>query len=76
LMAKQRKYYDEVLRDFILAAQDEGAVRKDLDVRLATYFVMSAVSALPDWFKPGGQQSAQHVCSEYARLAVVLLVSS
>lgn len=76
LMTKQRKYYDEVLRDFIIAAQDAGEVRPDLDVKLATYFVMSAVSSLPDWFKPKGPQSAEHVVGEYARMAVALLVAS
>jgi AcrR family transcriptional regulator len=76
VMTKQRKYYDEVLRHFILAAQETGEVRKDLDVRLATYFVMSAVSSLPDWFNPRGQQTAEHVAAEYARMAVALLVSS
>jgi AcrR family transcriptional regulator len=76
LMTKQRKYYDEVLRDFIVTAQEAGEVRKDLDVKLATYFVMSAVSSLPDWFNPRGQQSAKHVAAEYARMAVALLVSA
>lgn len=76
VMAQQRKYYDEVLREFILAAQEEGEIRAELDVKLATYFVMSAVSSLPDWFKPRGRQSAKHVVSEYARMAINLLVAS
>jgi AcrR family transcriptional regulator len=76
LMTKQRKYYDEVLRDFIIAAQEAGEVSTKLDVRLATYFVMSAVSSLPDWFNPRGPQKAEHVAAEYARMAVTLLVSS
>jgi AcrR family transcriptional regulator len=76
LMGRQRKYYDTVLRDFIVAAQEAGEIDTDLDVRLATYFVMSAVSSLPDWFNPRGPQSARHVAAEYARMSVALLVSA
>jgi AcrR family transcriptional regulator len=75
-MSKQRKYYDTVVSEFVKAAQDNGDVRKDLDVRLATYFVMSAVSSLPDWFNPRGQQSAQKVAAEYARMSIALITSS
>lgn len=75
-MSKQRKYYDTVVSEFVKAAQDNGDVRKDLDVRLATYFVMSAVSSLPDWFNPRGQQSAQNVAAEYARMSLALITSS
>lgn len=76
VMTKQRKYYDNVLRDFIITAQESVEIRKDLDVRLATYFVMSAVSSLPDWFNPRGSQKADQVVAEYARMAVALLVNS
>lgn len=76
VMTRQRKYYDEVLRGFIVAAQESGDVPAGLDVRLATYFVMSAVSSLPDWFNPKGQQKASHVVKEYARLAIAMLVSA
>lgn len=74
-MTKQRKYYDTVLTEFIEAAQESGDVRQDLDVRLATYFVMSAISSLPDWFNPRGRRTAQSVAEEYSRLAVSLITA-
>jgi AcrR family transcriptional regulator len=74
-MTTQRKYYDTVLTEFIEAAQESGDVRKDLDIKLATYFVMSAVSSLPDWFNPRGKRSAQSVATEYSRLAMSLITA-
>ena len=75
-MAKQRKYYDTVLGDFIKQAQEAGDVRADLDVKLVTYYVLSAVSSLPDWFNPRGNRSAQNVAAEYARMSVALITAS
>ena len=75
VMAKQRKYYDQVLRELIQAAVEEGSARADIDVRLATYFVMSAVSSLPDWFNPRGRDKAETVASSYADMALQMIAS-
>ncbi|WP_169988495.1 TetR/AcrR family transcriptional regulator [Microbispora sp. H10836] len=72
-MTKQRKYYDQVLRDLIQAAVEEGSASADLDVRLAAYFVMSALSSLPDWFKPRGRDKAETVASSYAAMALQMI---
>lgn len=74
VMSAQRKYYDDVLREFIAAARADGDIDPELDPKLATYFVMSAVSSLPDWFNPSGEQSAKDVAAQYSRMALMLLV--
>jgi AcrR family transcriptional regulator len=76
VMAKQRKYYDDVLRGFLDELKAAGELDTDLDPKLATYFVMSAVSSLPDWFNPNSRQSAKSVASAYAEMALKLLLDA
>ncbi|RRQ25627.1 TetR/AcrR family transcriptional regulator [Rhodococcus sp. Eu-32] len=74
LMASQRKYYDGVLREFIDTAMDEGGIAGASDPRLTTFFIMSAISSIPDWYNPKGKQKPREVAEQYARMAVKLLV--
>jgi AcrR family transcriptional regulator len=74
LMTSQRKYYDGVLREFIDTAIDEGDVADTFDPRLTTFFIMSAISSLPDWYSPKGKQKPRDVAAQYARMAVKLLI--
>lgn len=73
VMAKQRKYYDQVLRDLIQTAIEEGSARPDLDVRLVTNFVMSAVASLPDWFNPRGRYKVETVADSYAEMGLQII---
>lgn len=74
VMSEQRSYYDDVLREFIAQLKEQDQVNPGLDPTLATYFVMSAVSSLPDWFSPRGKQSGAEVAEQYSRMALTVLV--
>jgi TetR/AcrR family transcriptional regulator, cholesterol catabolism regulator len=74
LMTSHRKYYDRVVREFIDASVAEGDISEHLDSRLTTFFIMSAISSLPDWYNPKGKQTPQEVAEHYAKMAVKLLV--
>ncbi|MFF2846078.1 TetR/AcrR family transcriptional regulator [Streptomyces sp. NPDC058001] len=74
-MAAQRRYYDDVVEEMIQAIGDAGELDPELDTKLATYFVMSAVSSLPDWYKPKGRQSPQAVAKRYADMAIKMFVA-
>ena len=76
VMAKQRKYYDEVLHGFLDELKESGELDATLEPKLATYFVMSAVSSLPDWFNPNSRQSAKSVATDYADMALKLLLNA
>lgn len=73
LMAKQRKYYDDVLHALLNDAVDSGEISSQVDPKLATYYVMSAISSLPDWFSPSGPRSAADVAHDYARMSLRML---
>lgn len=74
LMLEQRTYYDEVLHRLLadaVAAGEPGLGRGG--ERLAANYVMSAISALPDWFRPSGTRSATAVARAYADRTLSLL---
>ncbi|WP_344620945.1 TetR/AcrR family transcriptional regulator [Dactylosporangium salmoneum] len=76
LMAVQRRYYDELLVPMIKSAIAEGSVSADLDIRMANYFIMSAITSIPDWFDPAGKLSADAVAKRYADLAMLVITRS
>jgi len=73
LMVAQRQYYDQTVSSLIDGAKEEGAADKQLDTRLATFFIMSAVSSLPDWYRFTNVADAQNVAAGYAQLALRVL---
>jgi AcrR family transcriptional regulator len=70
VMASQRQYYNRVGMSLIDDAKEAGATDKSLDTRLAAYFIMSAVSSLPDWYRYTNVADAQNVAAGYADLAM------
>jgi AcrR family transcriptional regulator len=70
VMASQRQYYNRVVMSLIDDAKEAGATDKSLDTRLAAYFIMSAVSSLPDWYRYTNVADAQNVAAGYADLAM------
>lgn len=70
VMMSQRQYYDHAVMTLIEGAKQEGAADPSLDVRLTTFFVMSAVASLPDWYRYTNLADAQRVAAGYAELAL------
>jgi len=70
VMASQRQYYNHVVMSLIDDAKEAGATDKSLDTRLAAYFIMSAVSSLPDWYRYTNVADAQNVAAGFADLAM------
>jgi AcrR family transcriptional regulator len=74
----RRRRYEEVIRDLIEAAQRDrdGDVSPSLDVHYAARYVLAAVNAVPDWYKPTGSDSPADVASAYADMTVGLLTGT
>lgn len=74
VMIKQRQYYDQVVMSLIEAAKDEGVAQEELDTKLAAFFIMSAISSLPDWYRPSTGKNAKLVARRYAELALSVVM--
>jgi AcrR family transcriptional regulator len=76
IVKKRRHGYEQVIRDLFAAAQEDGEISPELDLHYAARYVLAAVNAVPDWYKPSGSDSASHIADTYADLTVRLLTGT
>jgi TetR/AcrR family transcriptional regulator, cholesterol catabolism regulator len=64
-----RDRYEALFREVVGSgiAADEFAGR---DVRLATTFLLTAMNAIPGWFRPDGERTADEIAHEYADMLI------
>jgi AcrR family transcriptional regulator len=70
-----RRGYERVIRDLIAEAQDAGEASADIDLKYASFYVLAAVNAVPDWYRPGGDSPAR-IAEAYAEMTLGLLVGT
>jgi AcrR family transcriptional regulator len=73
VLVEQRQRYEQMVTDLVTEAQQDGALDPKTDAKLAAFYVMSAISALPDWYKPGGSQKPEAVAATYTAFSMRLL---
>jgi AcrR family transcriptional regulator len=76
VMEKRRRGYERVIRQLIVAAQDQGDIDPGVDPKYATFFILSAVNHAADWYAHGGSDSATRVAAAYADMTVGTLVGT
>jgi AcrR family transcriptional regulator len=72
----RRRGYEQVVVDLIAAAQQAGDVSPELDLHYAARYLLAAVNAVPDWYKPSGNDSASRVADSYAEMTVGMLTGT
>jgi AcrR family transcriptional regulator len=73
---ERRRGYEEVISQLIAAAQDAGDVSPKLDLAYAARYILAAVNAVPDWYRPTGKDSASHIAEAYAEMTIGLLTGT
>jgi AcrR family transcriptional regulator len=73
---ERRRGYEQVIRDLFLAARDAGDVSEELDIKYAARYVLAAVNAVPDWYRPSGRDPASKVAAAYADMTIGLLTGT
>ena len=73
---ERRRGYEKVIRDLFEAAQDAGDVSPELDLHYAGRYVLAAVNAAPDWYRPTGPDSPAHIAQSYADMTIGLLTGT
>lgn len=70
----QARDFEHFLRELLAEARGSGALRQDLDLRLASYFLLGALNSLPNWYRPGRGYSAEQVATMYTDMALRALL--
>jgi len=69
-----RAAYGRRLADLIADVKEAGEATPGLDVNFATYYVLGALNALPDWYRRRGPDPAERIADVYADLIVSTVV--
>jgi TetR/AcrR family transcriptional regulator, cholesterol catabolism regulator len=73
---ERRRGYEQIFRELIEAAQRDGDIGAGIDPKYASFYVLAAVNAVPDWYRPRGSDSPRAVAETYADMTVGLLTGT
>lgn len=74
-IAAERTRLQHILDDAIVRAGGEGYIDRD-DAPTAGRAISTMCTSLPQWFRPGGPQSAEQVSRTYVQFALAMLRAS
>jgi AcrR family transcriptional regulator len=72
----RRRRYEAVITELIAAAQESGDVSPALNQQYATRYVLAAVNAVPDWYRPSKSETPSVIAEAYADMTVGLLTGT
>jgi AcrR family transcriptional regulator len=58
---QRRRRFDRIVTDLVRAAEDEGAVRPDVDPAITSRLLFGTVNSLTEWYRPGGGLSVERL---------------
>lgn len=73
---ERRRGYEATIRELFAAARDAGEISEELDLAYASRFVLAAVNAVPDWYRPRGGDTPTQIAKSYADMTVGLLTGT
>lgn len=60
----RRRDFDHRVADLVHTAQQDGALRTDIDPRTVTRLLFGTINSIVEWYKPGGPLSAQRLADD------------
>jgi AcrR family transcriptional regulator len=75
-MLIQMREYEHYLRELLAEAKGAGALRSDLDLKLASFFLLGALNSLPTWYRVGGGYSPEHIAREFTAMSLQSLTAA
>ncbi|WP_026912109.1 TetR/AcrR family transcriptional regulator [Patulibacter minatonensis] len=73
LITERRRGYDRYLRGLVEECRRETGADEPLDTRFASFYILGAVNATPDWFRHAAGDSAESVARDTAQFAVNMI---
>ncbi len=66
----RRRELDHMVAEVFVSAQNEGAIRTDIDPRLATRLVFGMLNSITEWYRPGGALSPTAIADAAIKIAL------
>jgi AcrR family transcriptional regulator len=67
---EQRHAFEEFVYELLRAAQTEGKITADLNLRYALFFLLAALNGVPDWYRRDGADAPAGIAAIYTDMAL------
>ena len=67
---ERRRAFDQEVTAIVRAAQEDGAIRLDVDASVATRLLFGMVNSLIEWYRPGGAEDADALARDVLTVAL------
>lgn len=75
-MRAQAREFEQFLRELLAEARGSGAIDKQVDLKLAAFFMLGALNSLPRWYRAGGAYTPERIASEFATMSLRVVAVS
>jgi len=65
---RRAKALERRLRGFISEGIEDGSIARDVDPKMAEFWILGSLSWLPKWYRPGGGKSMDQVLDSFVEL--------
>ena len=66
----RRRAFDRRITSLVSAAQDEGALRDDIDASVAARLTFGMINSIVEWYRPGGREGADRLADDVVAIAL------
>ncbi|MEJ3403858.1 TetR/AcrR family transcriptional regulator [Rathayibacter sp. YIM 133350] len=67
---ERRRGFDRAVTQLVLEARDEGALRADIDPRVAERLLFGMINSIVEWYRPGGAEDADRLADDVLTVAL------
>lgn len=66
----RRRAFDKRVTGLVSAAQAEGTLRSDIDVRVVERLLFGMINSIVEWYRPGGREDAARLADDVIAVAL------
>ncbi|MCC6375931.1 MAG: TetR family transcriptional regulator [Microbacteriaceae bacterium] len=66
---ERRRAFNRTISDLVIQAQQDGAIRPDIDSRTTARLLFGMIGSVVDWYRPDGPVDAQKVADDVVAVA-------
>jgi AcrR family transcriptional regulator len=73
---KQRRLYEDFIRNLLREAQKADEIPAGLDLNYATFFILGGMQSVPVWYSREGRDSPQQIATVFAAMTIGVITGT
>lgn len=70
VIVAERARHESAVQEWIVAAQTAGAIRPEVDAKIASFAIFGMVNSVYRWFTPDGRKTAEEIGRDFSDLVL------